>query len=43
MFEILETENMLKDNTRITMIPKGNDIMRQMMGADTALYEMGDG
>ncbi|WP_420642033.1 SPFH domain-containing protein [Candidatus Leptofilum sp.] len=39
MFEILETENMLKDGTRITLMPKGNDLMRQMMGAETALYD----
>ena len=37
MFEILETENMLKDKTRITLIPKGNELMRQMIGAETTL------
>ncbi|MCP4421204.1 MAG: SPFH/Band 7/PHB domain protein, partial [Chloroflexi bacterium] len=41
MFEILETENMLKDNTRITIIPKGNELMRQMLGTETSLYESG--
>ncbi|MBK8902100.1 MAG: SPFH/Band 7/PHB domain protein [Anaerolineaceae bacterium] len=43
MFEILETENMLKERTRITMIPKGNELMRQMIGAETSLYETGNG
>jgi hypothetical protein len=43
MFEILETENMLRDGTRITLIPKGNDLMRQMIGAETAMYETGNG
>lgn len=42
MFEILETENMLKDGTRITLMPKGNDLMRQMMGLETALYDNGN-
>ena len=43
MFEILETENMLKDNTRLTLIPQGNELMRQMMGAETSLYDTGNG
>ncbi len=43
MFEILETENMLKNNTRITLIPKGNDLMRQMLGTETSLYDTDNG
>jgi regulator of protease activity HflC (stomatin/prohibitin superfamily) len=42
MFEILETENMLKDGTRITLIPKGNEFMRQMIGADTSMNKTGN-
>jgi hypothetical protein len=34
---------MLKDSTRITMIPKGNELMRQMIGAETSLYDAGNG
>ena len=43
MFEILETENMLKDGTRITLMPKGNELMRQMIGTESSLYDSGNG
>ena len=43
MFEILETENMLKDRTRITLIPEGNEFMRQMIGAETSNGNKGNG
>ncbi len=36
MFEILETENILKGDTKITLIPKGNELMTQFLGADSA-------
>jgi len=35
MFDILETENILKGDTRITLVPKGNELMKQMLGAET--------
>lgn len=43
MFEILETENMLKDGTRITLIPEGNELIRQMIGTEKSLYDTGNG
>ncbi|MBK6325702.1 MAG: SPFH/Band 7/PHB domain protein [Chloroflexi bacterium] len=36
MFEILETENILKGDTKITLIPKGNELMTQFLGAESA-------
>lgn len=35
MFEILETENMLKSEGKITMLPKGNDLVKQLLAADS--------
>lgn len=34
MFEILETENILKGETKITLVPKGNELMKQLLGAE---------
>jgi len=36
MFEILETENILKGDTKVTLIPKGNELMAQLLGAESA-------
>ena len=36
MFEILETENILKGDTKITLVPKGNELMKQLLGAEAA-------
>ncbi|MCB9419845.1 MAG: SPFH/Band 7/PHB domain protein [Ardenticatenaceae bacterium] len=35
MFEILETENMLKSEGRITLLPKGNELVKQLLAADS--------
>ncbi len=35
MFEILETENMLKSQGKITMLPKGNELMKQLLAAES--------
>ena len=35
MFEILETENMLKSEGKITMLPKGNELVKQLLAAET--------
>jgi len=34
MFDILETENILKGDTKITLVPKGNELMTQLLGAE---------
>lgn len=36
MFDILETENILKGDTKITLLPKGNELMKQLLGAQSA-------
>jgi len=36
MFEILEIENILKEDTRITLLPAGNELLKQMLGAELA-------
>ena len=36
MFDILEMENLLDGETEITLIPKGNDLMKQIMTANSA-------
>ncbi|NCF65115.1 MAG: SPFH/Band 7/PHB domain protein [Chloroflexi bacterium] len=35
MFQILETENIMKGETRITLLPKGQDLLKQMVSAET--------
>jgi regulator of protease activity HflC (stomatin/prohibitin superfamily) len=35
MFEILETENILKGETQITLLPEGKEILKQLLGAET--------
>lgn len=34
MFEILEIENVLKGDTRITLLPEGQELLKQMLGAE---------
>jgi len=41
MFTILEMENILKDGKQVTLIPKGNDLLRQMVSTEKALYDTG--
>ena len=36
MFEIMEMENILKGDTKITLMPEGNELMKQMLGAESA-------
>lgn len=35
VFEILEMENTLKGDTQITLLPQGNDLLKQMLAAET--------
>ncbi|MCP4361439.1 MAG: SPFH/Band 7/PHB domain protein, partial [Chloroflexi bacterium] len=35
MFEILEVENILKEDTQITLLPEGNELMKQILGAES--------
>jgi regulator of protease activity HflC (stomatin/prohibitin superfamily) len=34
MFEILETEKILEGDTRITLLPQGQELLKQMLGAE---------
>lgn len=34
VFEILEMENILKGDTQITLLPEGNDLLKQMLAAE---------
>ena len=34
MFEILEIENVLEGETQITLLPEGQDLLKQMLGAE---------
>jgi regulator of protease activity HflC (stomatin/prohibitin superfamily) len=43
LFQVLETENLLKGDTRITLLPRDNAIMKQFVGAETAVVTMYDG
>ncbi len=36
LFELLETENILNGDTRITLVTEGNDLMKQMLTAEMA-------
>lgn len=36
MFEVLETENLLKSDAQITLLPEGREFMKQLLGADSA-------
>jgi regulator of protease activity HflC (stomatin/prohibitin superfamily) len=35
MFEILETENMLKSDGKLTLLPEGNELMKQLLAAES--------
>lgn len=35
MFEILETENILRGETQITLLPEGKELLKQLLGAET--------
>jgi regulator of protease activity HflC (stomatin/prohibitin superfamily) len=36
MFEVLETENLLKSDAQITLLPEGREFMKQLLGAESA-------
>ncbi len=36
LFEILEVENLLKGDAQITLLPEGNELMKQILGAETS-------
>jgi len=35
MFEILEIENILKGDTRLTLVPEGKELLNQLLGAES--------
>jgi regulator of protease activity HflC (stomatin/prohibitin superfamily) len=35
MFEIMEMENILKGDTKITLLPQGNELMKQLLAVET--------
>jgi regulator of protease activity HflC (stomatin/prohibitin superfamily) len=43
LFKILETENLMKGDTRITLLPQDNMMMKQFVGAETAVETIYDG
>ncbi len=43
LFTILETENLMKGDTRITLLPQDNVMMKQFVGAETAVETIYDG
>ena len=42
MFKILEIENLVKGNSRLTLLPKGNELIQQLVAAETATEAMDD-
>jgi regulator of protease activity HflC (stomatin/prohibitin superfamily) len=36
MFKILEIENLIEGNARLTLLPKDNELIKQLVGAETA-------
>jgi regulator of protease activity HflC (stomatin/prohibitin superfamily) len=43
LFKILEMENLLEGDTRITLLPQDNVMMKQFVGAETAVETIYDG
>jgi regulator of protease activity HflC (stomatin/prohibitin superfamily) len=43
LFQILEMENLMKGDTRITLLPRDNALMKQFVGAETAIETIYDG
>ncbi len=43
LFKILEIENLMEGDTRITLLPKDNALMTQLVGAETAVETIYDG
>jgi regulator of protease activity HflC (stomatin/prohibitin superfamily) len=42
MFKILEIENLIEGNARLTLLPKDNELIKQLVGAETAVEAMDD-
>ena len=40
MFKILEVENLLEGDARLTLLPKNNELIKQLVGAETAVESM---
>ena len=43
LFKILEVENLMEGDTRITLLPQDNALMKQLVGAETAVETIYDG
>ena len=43
LFKVLEMESLLEGNTRITLLPQDNALMKQFVGAETAVETIYDG
>jgi regulator of protease activity HflC (stomatin/prohibitin superfamily) len=45
MFKILEVENLVEGNARLTLLPKDNELIKQLIGAETTVdtVNVGDG
>ncbi len=42
MFKILEVENLVEGDVRLTLLPKDNKLIKQLVGAETALERIND-
>lgn len=42
MFKILEIENLIEGKARLTLLPKDNELIKQLVGAETAMETMDD-
>lgn len=43
LFNVLEVENLLKGDTRITIVPEKNELVKQLISAETAVETIYDG
>jgi regulator of protease activity HflC (stomatin/prohibitin superfamily) len=43
LFKILEMENLVEGDSRLTLLPKDNELIKQLIGAETAVKTMVDG
>jgi hypothetical protein len=42
LFRVLETENLLEGDARLTLLPKDNELLKQLVSAETATEAMED-
>jgi hypothetical protein len=42
VFKILEIENLLEGDSRLTLLPKDNELIKQLIGAESAVETMDD-